>query len=50
MAPVGRIAEMQRLEAFLAEAVNDGAALLLSGEPGVGKTLLLYAIAEVARA
>jgi predicted ATPase len=50
MAPVGRIAEMQRLEEFLAAAVNDGAALLVSGEPGVGKTLLLDAIADVAPA
>jgi DNA-binding CsgD family transcriptional regulator len=41
---------MQRLDAFLAEAVNDGAALLVSGEPGVGKTLLLDEIADVARA
>jgi len=50
MAPVGRGAEMQRLQEFLAEAGNDGAAILVSGEPGVGKTLLLDAIAEVARA
>jgi DNA-binding CsgD family transcriptional regulator len=39
---------MQRLEAFLADAVNDGAALLLSGEPGVGKTLLLNTMSEIA--
>ncbi|WP_426563352.1 ATP-binding protein [Angustibacter sp. McL0619] len=48
MEPVGRGSEMQRLEAFLAGAVNDGAALLLSGEPGVGKTLLLDTVAEIA--
>jgi DNA-binding CsgD family transcriptional regulator len=48
MRPVGRGIELQRLEAFLADAVNDGAALLLSGEPGVGKTLLLDTMAQVA--
>ena len=50
MAAVGRGAEVQRLDEFLAEAGDDGAALLVSGEPGVGKTLLLDALAEVARA
>jgi hypothetical protein len=33
---------------FLAEAVGGGATLVLTGEPGVGKTALLAAAAEMA--
>jgi haloacetate dehalogenase len=36
------------LGSFLREAVDDGATLLLTGEPGVGKTALLVAAAEMA--
>ncbi|MDH3007565.1 ATP-binding protein [Gordonia alkanivorans] len=37
---VGRDAELAALRAFLDSARNDGAALLLTGDPGVGKTAL----------
>jgi DNA replication protein DnaC len=45
---VGRDRELASLESFLDEAVIDGATLLLTGEPGVGKTALLVAAAEKA--
>jgi DNA-binding CsgD family transcriptional regulator len=47
---VGREAEMERIRAFLAAAQTDGGALLLTGEPGVGKTVLLNAVSEAASA
>ncbi|MEU6845432.1 AAA family ATPase [Streptomyces sp. NPDC046716] len=47
---MGRTSELQSLEALLAEAENAGAAVLLLGDPGVGKTALLDATATHARA
>jgi DNA-binding CsgD family transcriptional regulator len=47
---VGRESEMERVRAFLAAARTDGGALLVTGEPGVGKTLLLNAATEAASA
>src|SRR5215471_18617306 len=47
---VGREAEMDRVRAFLATARTDGGALLVTGEPGVGKTVLLNAASEMASA
>ena len=38
---VGRQAELDTLQSFLGEAATRGGTLLLSGEPGVGKTALL---------
>jgi DNA-binding CsgD family transcriptional regulator/tetratricopeptide (TPR) repeat protein len=45
---IGRDRELETLGSFLGEAVGDGATLLLTGEPGVGKTALLAAAAEMA--
>ncbi|MCY1136414.1 AAA family ATPase [Actinoplanes sp. Pm04-4] len=45
---VGRAAELGCLAALLDEAARDGGALLLTGEPGVGKTALLDAAAGMA--
>jgi DNA-binding CsgD family transcriptional regulator len=45
---VGRDRELAALGSFLAEAVVDGSTLLLTGDPGVGKTALLVAAAEMA--
>ncbi|MFJ3891349.1 ATP-binding protein [Streptomyces rubrogriseus] len=45
---VGREGELAELAAFLDTAGTDGAVLLLTGDPGVGKTALLDATAEVA--
>ncbi|MBE1489261.1 helix-turn-helix transcriptional regulator [Plantactinospora soyae] len=47
---VGRAGELAGLAEFLAEAARDGAALLLTGDPGAGKTALLAATAEPAAA
>jgi len=47
---VGREAEVDRVRAFLVTARTDGAALLVTGEPGVGKTVLLDAASEMASA
>jgi DNA-binding CsgD family transcriptional regulator len=47
---VGRERELELIRSFLARAAADGDALLLSGEPGVGKTVLLDAAAEQASA
>ncbi|GAA1191432.1 AAA family ATPase [Pseudonocardia alaniniphila] len=47
---VGRERELERIRSFLARAAADGDALLLSGEPGVGKTVLLDAAAQEASA
>ena len=38
---IGRDHEVDRLRAFLATARADGGALLINGEPGIGKTVLL---------
>ncbi len=45
---VGREGELAELAAFLDRAGTDGAVLLLTGDPGVGKTALLDATAELA--
>ncbi|MFD0855527.1 AAA family ATPase [Actinomadura adrarensis] len=45
---VGRDREPAELAMFLDKAATDGAAVLLTGEPGVGKTALLDATAELA--
>ena len=45
---IGRDRELAALGSLLDEAVTDGATLLLTGEPGVGKTALLAAAAEMA--
>jgi DNA-binding CsgD family transcriptional regulator len=45
---VGRDAEVARLRAFVAAARTNGGAMLLTGEPGVGKTELLDAAAALA--
>ncbi len=47
---VGRDRELETLRSFLGAAAGDGATLLLTGEPGVGKTALLVAAAEMAAA
>jgi predicted ATP-dependent serine protease len=48
--PVGRDAELAAVRVFLARAGTGGAVLLVRGEPGVGKTLLLDAAADMASA
>jgi DNA-binding CsgD family transcriptional regulator len=45
---IGRERELAALDSFLEEAALDGATLLLTGEPGVGKTALLASAAEMA--
>ena len=45
---IGRDRELAALSSFLGEAAVDGATLVLTGEPGVGKTALLVAAAEMA--
>lgn len=47
---IGRQAEVERIGAFLATARTEGGALLVTGEPGVGKTVLLDAAARAASA
>jgi DNA-binding CsgD family transcriptional regulator len=47
---VGRDSEMDRVRAFLAAARLDGGALLVTGEAGVGKTVLLNAASDAASA
>jgi DNA-binding CsgD family transcriptional regulator len=47
---VGRESEMDRIRVFLATARTEGGALLVTGEPGVGKTVLLNAASETASA
>ncbi|MGW0581730.1 AAA family ATPase, partial [Streptomyces sp. NPDC002920] len=47
---VGRRAELTLVRALLDEAVTGGGTLLLTGEPGVGKTVLLDCAAEMASA
>lgn len=46
----GRARELGVIQDFVDRAAVDGASLLVSGEPGLGKTLLLEAAAEAARA
>ncbi|MEU3445436.1 AAA family ATPase [Streptomyces griseoincarnatus] len=46
---MGRTRELHALEAMLGEVGNEGAVLLLQGDPGVGKTALLDAMAARAR-
>ncbi|POX64359.1 LuxR family transcriptional regulator [Streptomyces sp. Ru62] len=46
----GRDAELRALEAFSARAGREGAVLLLSGEAGVGKSVLLDAVVAGAQA
>ena len=46
----GRELEMDRIRSFLAAARTEGTALLVTGEPGVGKTGLLNAASEAASA
>lgn len=45
---VGRRRELDLLAGVVSHAVDDGAALLVTGEPGVGKSALLGAAAEIA--
>jgi len=45
---VGRDVEVDRIRAFLATARTDGGALVVTGDPGVGKTGLLDAASEAA--
>jgi predicted ATP-dependent serine protease len=45
---VGRIEEVARLRDVLSSANHDGQALLISGEPGVGKSMLLQAAEHLA--
>jgi DNA replication protein DnaC len=47
---VGRVEELERIRSFLDEASADGGALLVSGDAGVGKTVLLDAAADMALA
>ncbi|MFI9543780.1 AAA family ATPase [Streptomyces sp. NPDC052016] len=47
---VGRLEETEFLRRFLDRVGANGGALVISGEPGVGKTELLEATAEAARA
>src|SRR5262249_38475909 len=47
---IGRESEMERIRAFLDAARIDGGALLVTGEPGVGKTVLMTAASEAASA
>src|SRR5215467_7977251 len=44
----GRDGELGLIEAFIAETAVGGGALLLLGEPGAGKTVLLDAAATIA--
>jgi DNA-binding CsgD family transcriptional regulator len=47
---IGRDQELAALDSFLGNAAEGGATLLLTGEPGVGKSALLLAAAELATA
>src|SRR5271157_4062476 len=46
----GRDEDLRLIHSFLADAAARGGALLLSGEPGVGKTTLLEAASSAATA
>ena len=45
---IGRDADLDRVRSFIDQASENGGALLLSGEAGVGKTVLLQAAARYA--
>ena len=47
---VGRGPEVELIGSFLDRAAAEGGALLLTGDPGVGKTMLLDAAAATAEA
>jgi DNA replication protein DnaC len=47
---IGRDRELAALNAFVGQAAAGGATLLLTGEPGVGKTALLVAATGIAPA
>ena len=47
---IGREAELDALRVFVDQVVTDGAVLLISGDAGVGKTVLLDAAADLASA
>src|SRR6202045_2198851 len=47
-APIGRRGELAAIQAFVQRTCRDGEALIVVGEPGVGKTLLLDAAANMA--
>jgi DNA-binding CsgD family transcriptional regulator len=46
----GRVRELDFLQGFFGQAAVSGGALLLTGDPGVGKTALLNALADAAAA
>jgi Cdc6-like AAA superfamily ATPase len=46
---VGRDEELDAVRAFLADVVDGPAALVLAGEPGIGKTVLWEAGVDEAR-
>jgi DNA-binding CsgD family transcriptional regulator len=45
---VGRVEEVAALEAFLADTLTEPRALLIDGEPGIGKTTLLHHLLAIA--
>ena len=47
---IGREAELDALRVFVDQVVTDGAVLLISGDAGVGKTVLLDVAADLASA
>src|SRR5436190_5792739 len=47
---LGRIEELQALTDLIAQTAERGAALLVVGEPGIGKSTLIHAAARAARA
>ena len=47
---IGRDADLELIGSFLERAASGGGALLMSGEAGVGKTLLLETVAARAAA
>src|ERR1700720_31114 len=47
-APIGRRRELAAIQAFVQRTCRDGEALIVVGDPGVGKTLLLDAAADMA--
>jgi DNA-binding NarL/FixJ family response regulator len=46
---VGRTEEISALAGFLADATSEPRALLIDGEPGIGKTTLLHELLTIAR-
>ena len=47
---VGRADEVATLDAFVADAVSEPRAVLVDGEPGIGKTTLLRELVSIAQA